>query len=393
MKPEKVKKLARQFMINSVQVAEGDRVWIEHKGPRMLALAKACAAEVEAVGGHPLMIDSGSRAINQTIGRMSATAICDFGAEKLAQMKSVQGYIRIKDDAEERKIVLDLDSKKLFAEVMQPALHHRLKHVRWLVVEAPTKELAATFGMPLPRFENKYFHVCMADGRLMEEAALPLQKILAAAKEIKIVSPAQKTNLTLRKDGIPAALGIGIAKIGHGANLPDGEGYTEAILNSITGNLHCGPSNYDGKSFGFLDVEFGAGRIIKARADTFQRTRDMNAILDRDEGARFTGEFAVSFNPFIEDYTENIGWGEKMQGGIHIAAGNSALQLPPNGNESNVHWDMVQGHHPKYGGGELHIDGELVRKDGLFLPSELEPLNPANLIAAFRAKAAASVPA
>jgi len=35
---------------------------------------------------------------------------------------------------------------------------------------------------------------------------------------------------------------------------------------------------------------------------------------------------------------------------------------------------------PEYGGGEIWLDGELVRKDGRFLPTELQALNPENLV-------------
>ena len=31
---------------------------------------------------------------------------------------------------------------------------------------------------------------------------------------------------------------------------------------------------------------------------------------------------------------------------------------------------------PEYGGGEMHFDGERVRKDGLFVTDDLKPLNP-----------------
>ena len=33
----------------------------------------------------------------------------------------------------------------------------------------------------------------------------------------------------------------------------------------------------------------------------------------------------------------------------------------------------------EWGGGEIWFDGELIRKDGLFLPKDLRPLNPKNL--------------
>ena len=47
-----------------------------------------------------------------------------------------------------------------------------------------------------------------------------------------------------------------------------------------------------------------------------------------------------------------------------------------NGNRSHIHWDLVHSHLPKFGGGEIWMDGELIRKDGLYLPEDLTALNP-----------------
>jgi aminopeptidase len=41
-----------------------------------------------------------------------------------------------------------------------------------------------------------------------------------------------------------------------------------------------------------------------------------------------------------------------------------------------VHWDLVLIQTPEYGGGEMYFDGELVRKNGLFVVDDLKPLNP-----------------
>ena len=45
-----------------------------------------------------------------------------------------------------------------------------------------------------------------------------------------------------------------------------------------------------------------------------------------------------------------------------------------------VHWDLVNIQTPDWGGGEIRFDGELVRKDGLFVLPELEGLNHENLM-------------
>ncbi|RLE24131.1 MAG: aminopeptidase, partial [Acidobacteria bacterium] len=69
---------------------------------------------------------------------------------------------------------------------------------------------------------------------------------------------------------------------------------------------------------------------------------------------------------------------EKIMGSFHFTPGN-AYDEADNGNRSAVHWDMVCIQTPEYGGGEIHFDGELIRKNGQFVVDDLKPLNPENL--------------
>lgn len=50
------------------------------------------------------------------------------------------------------------------------------------------------------------------------------------------------------------------------------------------------------------------------------------------------------------------------------------------GNHSAIHWDLVCIQTPEYGGGEMYFDGNLIRKDGRFVPEDLAGLNPENLM-------------
>jgi len=70
---------------------------------------------------------------------------------------------------------------------------------------------------------------------------------------------------------------------------------------------------------------------------------------------------------------------EKIAGSLHFTPGN-AYETPGNGNKSQVHWDMVLIQREDYGGGEIWFDGELIRKDGRFIPADLQGLNPENLV-------------
>jgi len=70
---------------------------------------------------------------------------------------------------------------------------------------------------------------------------------------------------------------------------------------------------------------------------------------------------------------------EKIAGSIHFTPGNSYDDCF-NGNRSSLHWDLVLIQTPESGGGEIYLDGRLVRKDGLFVVPELAGLNPENLM-------------
>jgi aminopeptidase len=104
----------------------------------------------------------------------------------------------------------------------------------------------------------------------------------------------------------------------------------------------------------------------------------VQAILDTDEGARYVGEFAIGVNPFINDAMKDTLFDEKIAGSFHFTPG-ACYDECNNGNKSAIHWDMVCIQTPAYGGGEMYFDGELIRKDGLFVPEYLHCLNPENL--------------
>ncbi|MEO1840512.1 MAG: aminopeptidase, partial [Pseudomonadota bacterium] len=142
------------------------------------------------------------------------------------------------------------------------------------------------------------------------------------------------------------------------------------------GTIHFNtPTLYRGTPFEDISLRFENGRIAEATASD---TDALNAILDADDGARFIGEFAIGFNPFITTPMLDILFDEKIAGSFHFTPG-QAYEVADNGNRSSVHWDMVMIQRPEYGGGEILFDDVLIRKDGVFMLPELEGLNPENL--------------
>ena len=367
-----LQRLAQQFMVNAVRTQPGDRIWVEYRGPKAQVLAEACAAKVEEIGGHPFLVDTGAAAINSAVGKLSAGNIAALGDEKLARMRTMQGYIRVDDDADQAKITLSADQMAQYKKALQAVNDYRVNHTRWLVTAAPTEELAAACGMRFADFEAFYRDVCLIEYGKMTEAVKPLEKLMTEGRTVRICSPSQDTDLSFSIEGIPAIPCTGTL------NIPDGECFTAPVKDSIQGTIRFGPSVYDGQKFASIRLTFQDGRIEEAQAENAERTAMLNRMLDTDPGARYAGEFSINFNPFIRHPTGSILFDEKIDGGIHMAMGNCYDQAP-NGNKSAVHWDMVHIQRPDYGGGELYIDGRLIRRDGIFVVPELLPLNPENL--------------
>jgi aminopeptidase len=179
------------------------------------------------------------------------------------------------------------------------------------------------------------------------------------------------TDLSFSIKGIPAI------KCAGEMNIPDGEVYTAPVKKSVNGVIQYNtPTEYQGKSFENVRLEFKDGKIINA---TGNDTEGINKIFDTDSGARYVGEFAIGVNPYITKAMKNILFDEKIRGSIHFTPGN-AYDDADNGNRSAIHWDLVLIQTEEYGGGEIYFDDVLIRKNGVFVLDELKCLNPENLM-------------
>jgi aminopeptidase len=158
--------------------------------------------------------------------------------------------------------------------------------------------------------------------------------------------------------------------------MPDGELATAPLIDSVNGVLHFNAgSNYYGKSFDDIRLVLKNGKVVEA---TSSNTAALNNILDTDRGARYIGEFSIGLNPCINRVMRDAIFDEKIAGSMHFAPGQACVESD-NGNRSGIHWDMVMVQTPEFGGGEMYFDDELIRKDGRFVPTYLQGLNPENL--------------
>ena len=157
-------------------------------------------------------------------------------------------------------------------------------------------------------------------------------------------------------------------------NIPDGECFTAPVRESVNGTIEFNtPTIYNGISFENVRLRFTDGRIVEASAA--QNGDQLESIFESDAGARYVGEFAIGFNPYITDPMRDILFDEKIAGSLHFTPGR-AYEDADNGNRSEIHWDLVLIQRPETGGGTIHFDDELIRRDGLFVPDDLRALNP-----------------
>jgi aminopeptidase len=284
-------------------------------------------------------------------------------------MKKVQAYIAIRgsDNSSETS---DVPGKlmSLYTKTTRPVQEWRVNKTRWCVLRWPAPSMAQAANMSTEAFENFYFEVCTMDYPKMARAMGPLQKLMSKTDRVRLQSPGTDLQFSIK--------GIGAIMAEGKRNIPDGEVFSCPVKNSVQGCIQYNtPTIYSGTKFENVRLEFKDGKIIKATSNNNQR---LNEILDTDPGARYIGEFSLGFNPYILNPMCDILFDEKIAGSLHFTPG-QAYEDADNGNKSAVHWDMVLIQRPEWGGGEVWFDDKLIRKDGMFVPKELQPLNPENL--------------
>ncbi|GED59780.1 aminopeptidase [Brevibacillus formosus] len=282
----------------------------------------------------------------------------------------MQGYIGIHGETNDSEMKdVPQEKYRLYAEAYDSIFHYVDNQITGLRINYPTSALAQKANMTTEAFEDFYFNVCSLDYRKMAEACQPLYDLMDKTDKVRIVGPG--TDLTFSIKGIGTRTAVGKR------NIPDGEVYTSPVRDSIHGTISYNtPSNFKGTTFENVRFTFREGKIVEAHANHADK---LTEILDTDEGARYIGEFAIAFNPYILHPMGDTLFDEKIAGSFHLTPGR-AYDQADNGNRSAIHWDLICIQRPEYGGGEIWFDDVLIRKDGRFVHEALLGLNPEQLI-------------
>ncbi|RMD92244.1 MAG: aminopeptidase [Calditrichaeota bacterium] len=371
MKDPRNQQLAEVLVAHSTRLQPGERVLIEAfdiPQPFVVELIRA----VEARKAIPVVSLKNNAVTRALIQALPEEGFLQWGEFEATVMERMQAYIGVRGSHNIAEFS-DLDATKMDyykTHVLKPVhFDIRVPKTKWVVLRYPTASMAQQAGMSTEAFEDFYFKVCTLNYEKMSQNMQALKERMEATDRVLIVGP--NTELEFSIKGIPAI------PCGGEHNIPDGECFTAPVKESVNGHIQFNtPTIYEGTVFNNIRLEFKAGKIIRATAD---KTDKLNQILDTDEGARYIGEFAIGFNPHVTRPMLDILFDEKMAGSFHFTPG-QAYEEADNGNQSKVHWDMVMLQTPEYGGGKIYFDQELIRENGRFVPKDLQPLNPENLL-------------
>ena len=362
-------KLASVLTGFSTHLQAGERVLIDVSDiPDAMTVALVQAARER--GAIPFLNLSRAQ-LNRELMKEAEASQYDLQCEwELLRMQKMDAYIALRG-SENIFEMSDVGPQQMnrAMQAMQPVLEDRVKRTKWVILRWPTSAMAQQAGMSTAGFEEFFFRVCTQDYSRMAEGMQALEALMRQTDKVEIKGPGCDLNFSIKRMGAVACGGT------H--NIPDGEVFSCPVKDSVEGKITFNaPSVYQGTSFDHVCLRFEKGKIVEAESSNSQR---LNEILDADLGARYIGEFAIGFNPHILEPMRDILFDEKIAGSFHFTPG-QAYEEADNGNRSQVHWDMVQIQRPEYGGGEIRFDGELVRKDGLFVKEDLKKLNPEFLL-------------
>ena len=370
MTDERIKKLAKILVNYSCALKKGEKILIEAKGIDHV-LVNAIIKEVYAVGGLPFVELYDNKVTRQLLLGQSQELAKLRAQFDGARMKEMDAYIGIRG-GENCNELCDVPEQnmKIESEYYSHPVHHelRVKKTKWVVLRYPNQGMAQMANMSTEAFEDFYFNVCTLDYSKMDRAMDNLKARLDKADKVRIIAKDTDISFSIK--------GIGSKKCSGERNIPDGEIYTCPVKDSVNGTItYNAPSVEQGVKHENVSLTFKDGKIVKFSGNHPDK---LQAIFDTDQGARYVGEFAFGVNPYIVKPMGDILFDEKISGSIHFTPG-CCYDDCYNGNISAIHWDLVQIQTKEYGGGEIYLDGELIRKDGLFVTEDLLCLNPENL--------------
>lgn len=368
----RVTRLAEMLCTHSTELNADDNVLIHATDIPEEAVAEVVRV-AHSKGAKVVVRLESSRVKRRLLHGMTVENADLIAACELAEMKQMTAYISMRGGhnvMESGDVPGEIQNLWQRHYATPVVFEQRVPHTKWVGLRWPGPSFAQQAGKPTDVFEDFYFDVCTLDYSKMQEAAKPLVELMENTDIVQIKGP--NTDLTF------SIKGIGAVSCHGKRNIPDGECFSCPTRDSMNGTVQYNTVSLN-MGIEFKDIFFRVqdGKIVEATAGA--QTEKLNEILDTDEGGRYFGEWSLGYNPYILHPMKDTLFDEKIAGSFHLTPGNAYTGPGGNGNKSAIHWDIVCIQRPEYGGGEVWFDGNLIRKDGLFVLPELQGLNPENL--------------
>lgn len=366
MGDSRLEKMARVIAEYSVAIKPGDRVYITTT-PAATPLVVELVREIVQRGGYPqFLVDlPGVQEVFLRYANDDQLAIAEPLLQKVIEEFDVRIVIRSSINTralstiDPQKISRFTAGQRLITETFMR--RYAAGELRWVVTQFPTEAVAQDADMSLREYEDFVFDACLLDH---DDPVAAWQAI--SERQAKLIGWLHgKKRLQVKGPNCEMLLGIdGRTFINADGknNFPDGEIFTGPEETVTEGWVRFTyPAIYQSREVEGVELEFKAGRVVKAGA---KKGEDfLRQMLDTDAGARALGEFAIGTNLGIQKFTRNILFDEKIGGTIHMAVG---AGYPTSGskNTSAVHWDMIC---DARDGTEIAVDGEPFYRNGEFL--------------------------
>lgn len=360
------KKLAQQLLNHSTELQPDENIMIQLVGLNGIGLVRALVEAVRETGAHPFVKIEDSET-NRILLEKGDAGFWQHQAEtdQLPLMKQMDAFIGIRasENIYENSSVSSEANSAYSKNFLNPVhFKQRVEHTKWVVLRYPSAAFAMNAKMTTSDFYRFYYDACLLDYNLLEEAMKPLESLLRKTDVIKLKGSGTDIRFSVKGQNWIPCFGK--------RNIPDGELFSSPVLDSVNGEITYAPSVYQGKPFEFVRLVVKDGVVIDFDSSNNDALKE---ILDTDEGSRRFGEFSFGLNPVIKNPMYDILFDEKIYGSNHLTLGKD-YAIAANGNNSNIHWDLV------CIGADVYLDDELIRKGRLFVKDELKGLNPDRLL-------------
>jgi aminopeptidase len=350
----------------SIPVQKGDYVVITGSTmaePLILALYEAVLRR----GGHPI-VRVGLAALDEIFLALAGDDQLDFcDPLTLALIEKVDVLYQISAPANTKNLAqVDPARLRRMQQGRRPITERYFQRIndgslRWNISAWPTQGAAQEAEMGLLAYTGFMYRACALD----RPDPIAHWQALREHQDRLIAWLTGKHHAEVRGPGIALDFDftdrLWVNSWGDN-NFPDGEIFTSPVEDSVNGEVAFNyPTVEGGREVSGVKLTFKEGRVIQASAAKGEDY--LLSQLDRDDGARRLGEFAIGTNYGIQQFTGETLFDEKIGGTVHMALGEGFKEA--NGvNTSAIHWDMVHGMRD---GGEIRIDGTLFYQNGVFV--------------------------